>query len=87
MVEEPGTVLVSGRLLADITRALPARPVDGDHRRRQGAAASAARSTFSLPTLPVEDYPTLPEMPAQTGSLSGASFAAAVAPGRRRGRP
>ncbi|HYN75752.1 MAG TPA: DNA polymerase III subunit beta [Candidatus Limnocylindria bacterium] len=78
VVEEAGTVLVSGRLLAEITRALPARPVT---LTTEGSKVLlvCGTSTFSLPTLPVEEYPTLPEMPVQTGSLSGASFAAAVA--------
>ena len=34
---------------------------------------------FTLLTLPVEDYPTLPEMPTLTGTLPGARLAAAVA--------
>ena len=34
---------------------------------------------FSLLTLPVEDYPALPDMPSASGSLRGDSFAAAVA--------
>ncbi len=78
VVEEAGTVLVSGRLLAEITRALPARPVTLTTEGTKVLLVCGS-STFSLPTLPVEEYPTLPEMPAQTGSLSGGSFAAAVA--------
>ena len=70
-VEEPGRALVSGRLLAEITRSLPARPVDALDRGHQGPARLRQRP-FSLPTLPVEDYPTLPEMPALTGTLPGA---------------
>ncbi len=78
VVEEPGTALVSGRLLAEITRSLPDRPVtvSTEGSKVQLVCGSA---TFSLPTLPVEEYPSLPEMPAQTGSLPGAAFAAAVA--------
>lgn len=77
-VTEPGVALVSGRLLADISRSLPGRPVD--------VATDAAKvvltcgsSRFTLLTLPVEDYPTLPEMPGASGSLHGDAFAAAVA--------
>jgi DNA polymerase-3 subunit beta len=78
VVDEAGTVLVSGRLLAEITRALPARPVTltTEGTKVQLVCGSA---TFSLPTLPVEEYPSLPEMPVQTGTLPGAAFAAAVA--------
>ena len=34
---------------------------------------------FSLQTMPVEDYPTLPEMPTATGTVSSEAFAHAVA--------
>ncbi|SFD22615.1 DNA polymerase III subunit beta [Streptomyces aidingensis] len=77
-VEEEGTVLVSGRLLADISRALPNRPVElsSDGVRAQLVCGS---SRFTLHTLPVEEYPALPEMPATTGTVPGEVFAAAVA--------
>lgn len=72
-----GEVLVSGRLLADITKALPNKPVDVsvDGTRVLIACGSAK---FSLPTMPVEDYPQLPELPQQTGSLTGDLFASAI---------
>ncbi|MCW6008896.1 DNA polymerase III subunit beta [Micromonospora sp. CPCC 205371] len=73
-----GAALVSGRLLAEITKALPAKPVDiaavGAHLE---LVCGSAR--FTLPTMPVEDYPTLPEMPASAGTVDAAAFAAAVA--------
>jgi DNA polymerase-3 subunit beta len=73
-----GAALVSGRLLAEITKALPAKPVDiaavGAHLE---LVCGSAR--FTLPTMPVEDYPTLPAMPASAGTVDAAAFAAAVA--------
>ncbi|MFP5021196.1 DNA polymerase III subunit beta [Pseudonocardia phyllosphaerae] len=77
-VGEPGRMLVSGRLLADITRALPSKPVDlvVDGAR---ATINCGNSRFSLPTMPVEDYPQLPEMPQKAGSVSADALAAAVA--------
>ncbi|HEY0698013.1 MAG TPA: DNA polymerase III subunit beta [Micromonospora sp.] len=73
-----GAALVSGRLLAEITKALPAKPVDiaavGAHLE---LVCGSAR--FTLPTMPVEDYPTLPEMPASAGTVDAVAFAAAVA--------
>jgi len=70
--------LVSGRLLAEIARALPAAPVQvGTEGTR--VSLRCGRASFTLPTLPVEDYPTLPTMPSTTGSVPGATFAAAVA--------
>ncbi|HEU4423857.1 MAG TPA: DNA polymerase III subunit beta [Pilimelia sp.] len=73
-----GAALVSGRLLAEITKALPAKPVDiaavGAHLE---LVCGSAR--FTLPTMPVEDYPTLPDMPASAGMVDAAAFATAVA--------
>ncbi|MGW4897812.1 DNA polymerase III subunit beta [Kitasatospora sp. NPDC004240] len=76
-VEEAGTVLVSGRLLNDISRNLPNRPVeistDG-----QRVSVVCGSSRFTLPTLPVDEYPALPVMPTATGTVSGDVFASAV---------
>jgi DNA polymerase-3 subunit beta len=74
----PGQALVSGRLLADITRALPPHPVDVmvDGSRLTITCGSAK---FSLPMMPVDDYPKLPTMPTTAGTVNGAEFAAAVA--------
>ncbi|MGH8970271.1 MAG: DNA polymerase III subunit beta, partial [Actinomycetes bacterium] len=77
-VAEPGVALVSGRLLADICRSLPARPVEiATDAAKVVVTCGSAR--FSLLTLPVEDYPALPEMPGASGSLHGDAFAWAVA--------
>ena len=76
-VDEPGRVLVSGRLLADIARALPAAPVTLTSEGSR-VEVRCGRSSFTLPTLPVEDYPTLPEMPGSTGTVDGSLFATAV---------
>jgi DNA polymerase-3 subunit beta len=73
-----GQALVSGRLLADITRALPPHPVDVtvDGSRLSIACGSAK---FTLPMMPVDDYPKLPMMPTTAGTATGADFATAVA--------
>jgi len=77
-VDEEGTVLVSGRLLADISRALPNRPVEisTDGVRVTVVCGS---SRFTLHTLPVEEYPALPAMPTASGTVPGEVFAAAAA--------
>jgi DNA polymerase III subunit beta len=77
-ISEPGVALVSGRLLADISRSLPDRPVE---LVTDGAKVvlTCGSARFSLLTLPVEDYPSLPDMPTASGSLRGDAFAAAVA--------
>ncbi|MGK5636865.1 DNA polymerase III subunit beta [Streptomyces sp. URMC 126] len=77
-VEEDGTVLVSGRLLADICRALPNRPVEIS---TDGVRATVVcgSSRFTLHTLPVEEYPALPQMPTATGTVPAEVFASAAA--------
>ena len=77
-VATAGTTLVSGRLLADIARSLPPQPeqIESEGTR---IAITCGRSSFTLPTLPVEDYPQLPVMPTSSGTVTGQLFAAAVA--------
>ena len=77
-VADEGQVLVSGRLLADICRSLPNKPVEMSI---EGAKVTltCGSARFSLQTMPVEDYPTLPQMPESRGTASSAGFANAVA--------
>ncbi len=77
-VQTPGTSLVSGRLLADITRSLPGAPVQLSNEGTR-VVITCGRSSFTLPTLPVEDYPSLPAMPDSSGDIEAALFASAVA--------
>jgi len=77
-VSEPGTVLVSGRLLAEISRALPAKPVDVVLEGTKVIVTCGA-SRFTLLTMPVEDYPNLPSMPATAGTVDGDELTHAVA--------
>ena len=76
-VQDEGKALVSGRLLADICRSLPDKPVDMtvDGVKVELRCGSAR---FTLQTMPVDEYPTLPEMPAATGTVSSDLFAKAV---------
>lgn len=73
-----GQVVVSGRLLSEITKALPSKPVDlaVDGSRLVLTCGSAK---FSLPLMPVGEYPTLPVSPAETGTVPAELFAQAVA--------
>lgn len=77
-VGDGGRMLVSGRLLADITRALPSKPVDVVVEGTR-ATIHCGSSRFSLPTMPVEDYPQLPAMPQVAGVVAGDRLAQAVA--------
>ncbi len=76
-VKEEGTVLVSGKLLSDIARALPNKPVTFSLEGNRVSVISGS-AKFALPTLSVSDYPNLPELPSETGRLSGDLFAEAV---------
>ncbi len=76
-IASPGSVLVSGRLLSDITRALPAKPVEVQVEATR-VALSCGNARFSLPTMTVEDYPTLPTLPDETGVLPADLFAEAI---------
>src|SRR6201984_1617876 len=76
-IASPGTVLVSGRLLSDITRALPNKPVDVQVEGTR-VSLSCGSAKFSLPTMAVEDYPTLPALPEETGTLPADLFAEAI---------
>ena len=77
-VEEPGRILVSGRLLADIANRLPNAPVVfGTDETRITVTCGSAH--FTLLSMPVEEYPTLPAVSAQSGLLPADEFATAVA--------
>jgi DNA polymerase-3 subunit beta len=74
---ESGRVLVPGRLLADITRSLPAQPVEVATEGSR-VTVTCGTSSFALPSMPVDEYPTLPDLPAEAGTLGSDAFAAAV---------
>jgi DNA polymerase-3 subunit beta len=76
-VSDEGKALVSGRLLADICRSLPDKPVDVTQDGTR-VSITCGSSRFSLQTMPVEDYPAIPQMPAATGTVPSEAFAHAV---------
>ena len=77
-VEQPGTVLVPGRLLADITRSLPSSKIQFALNGNR-VDITCGRSSFTIPTMPVAEYPPLPVMPEVSGTISGDEFASAIA--------
>ena len=76
-VQQPGKVLVPGRLLAEISRSLPNKPIsftlDGTR-----VNVVSGKSKFTLPILPINEYPNLPNMPAITGEINSGVFANAI---------
>lgn len=76
-VSQGGKILVPGRLLAEISRSLPNKPVTV---QLEGSRVLVTSGTakFTLPTLSLNDYPNLPEIPETTGIIASDLFATAV---------
>ncbi|RJF44083.1 DNA polymerase III subunit beta [Actinomyces sp. 2119] len=77
-VEEEGVVLVSGRLLADIAKSLPNKPVELEVEGTK-VTVTCGSSRFSLAAMAADDYPVLPTMPAVAGTVDAHDLARAVA--------
>lgn len=76
-ISEEGTILVSGRLLADICKSLPSAPVEVETDGSK-VTLTCRSSRFHLATMPVGDYPELPALPNISGTVDGDAFAQAV---------
>ena len=78
-VKEAGKVLVPGKLLAEISRSLPNKPItfalDGSR-----VLVTSGSAKFTLPTLSVDEYPNLPELPDSTGTVPSDTFATHMVP-------
>jgi DNA polymerase-3 subunit beta len=76
-IGEPGTVIVPGRLLAEITRSLPALAVeiatDAD-----AVNLTCGSAEFTLFSLPAEEYPDLPAAPPRAGTVDGGILGTAI---------
>lgn len=77
-VNEPGEILVHGRLLADFARALPNRPIDMQVSGSK-LEVTCGSSRIVMQSMPLEDYPAAPDMPDLTGAVDGALWQEAVA--------
>jgi len=76
-VADPGTALVPGRLLAEITRSLPPLEVEFDY-GADDVTLTCGPAAFTLVTLPVKEYPRLPELPRLAGTVDGGALATAI---------
>ncbi len=76
-VAQPGQIAVAGKLIADITASMPNKPiqvfVDGSM-----VQLVCGSSRFELPSIPLDDYPTLPTLPEVTGAINPRLFIEAV---------
>ena len=77
-VEESGTVLVSGRLLAEIAGRLPNAPVHVATEESR-ISVTCGSASFTLLSMPVEEYPSIPEVGTESGVVPAEEFATAVA--------
>ena len=90
-VDEPGTALTQGKLLADITRSLSAEKT---YLTTDGTTLTieSGKSHFTLQLMPESEYPDLPEIPGQLGQVDAPTFVqavnqASVAVSREENRP
>ena len=90
-VDEAGSVLVLGKLLADITKSLPAAKTylstDGST-----MTITSGKSTFTMQLMPDAEYPDLPAIPSKLGQVDAQTFTqavtqASVAVSREENRP
>lgn len=77
-VEEPGEFLVNGRLLADISKALPNKKMVSLILDGSKISVECGLSKFSLPTMPMDDFPALPELPRCVGTVDADVWQEAV---------
>ncbi len=75
-IEREGSVVVPGRLLLDVARSLPSESLSLEYRTaEQDIEVKSGPATFHLRTLPLEDFPKLPEQGADVAvSVPAAAF-------------
>jgi DNA polymerase-3 subunit beta len=78
-IAEPGRIILPGRLLAEIVKALPTKSMIELTADEREATITCGSAYYTLLLLPANDYPTLPQPPEPVGTVDGEAFAAAVA--------
>ena len=76
-IEVDGEALVLGRLMSDICKSLPRKPVEVELADNKVVLTCGA-SRFNLPVMPMEEYPGLPTMPDLAGQVESAALARAI---------
>ena len=76
-VEEPGKILVLGRLLADIASRLPNAPVVVSTEDSR-VLVTCGSSEFTLLSMSIDEYPTIPRVTGETGVVKADAFSDAV---------
>jgi DNA polymerase-3 subunit beta len=78
-VDDPGTILVHGRLLSEIASRLPNAPVQVEVDEDGGIVLSCGSARFTLASMPVQEYPAIPEVSGDSGVVPAEDFATAIA--------
>jgi DNA polymerase-3 subunit beta len=75
--DSPGRVLISGRLLAELVKTFPDKPITA---RVDGTrlAVTCGAVKVKLPLMPADEYPALPATPPTIGTVDAEALAAAV---------
>lgn len=76
-VDEAGEALVSGRMLGDIAKALPNEDLTVELKEGHLSVRSR-RTSYSLNTMALEDYPQLPSLPESQGTIDAQQFSNAI---------
>ncbi|GAB2693262.1 DNA polymerase III subunit beta [Microbacterium marinum] len=78
-VDEPGTILVHGRLLSEIASRLPNAPIQIQQDADGEILLTCGSARFTLASMPVAEYPAIPEVSGESGLVPGADFSTAIA--------
>jgi DNA polymerase-3 subunit beta len=78
-VDTPGTILVHGRLLSDIASRLPNAPIEIAVEDDGGITVTCGSARFTLAAMPVEEYPSIPEVSGSSGVVPADDFGTAIA--------
>lgn len=78
-VDTPGTILVHGRLLSDIASRLPNAPIEIAVEDDGGITVTCGSARFTLAAMPVEEYPSIPEVAGSSGVVPADEFGTAIA--------
>lgn len=78
-VDEPGTILVHGRLLSEIASRLPNAPIEVEVDEDGGILLTCGSARFTLASMPVQEYPAIPEVSGDSGLVPSEDFATAIA--------
>lgn len=77
-VDEPGTILVHGRLLSEIASRLPNAPIQIEVGEDDGIVLTCGSARFTLASMPVQEYPAIPEVSGESGLVPAEEFATAI---------